>query len=178
MSTPAPSHVPNALDQQQIPAGDALRLTVMISRGSVEACDIKLVLARLAPLADSRKVALYWQGTLSFYFEGWEQDPRELYEIPEFRAYFRALTDAWPYWWHYIEKDGQAFSLVLGLLCRGHIEFTGDVSIGWRFADPDEIRRTIRALHEGVSRLYAWLKLSEEDSRQIEQQIDTLARYR
>jgi hypothetical protein len=176
MPTPAPSHAPNALDQQQIPAGDSLRLTVMISRGSVEACDIKRVLARLAPLADSRKAALYWQGTLGFYFEGWEQDPRELYEIPEVRAYFRALTDAWPYWWHYIEKDGQTFSLVLGLLCRGHIEITGDVSIGWRFADRNEIQCTIQALHEGVSRLYARLKLSEADSRRIEQQIGTLAR--
>lgn len=172
MPTPAP-HTP---DWQERPASDALRMTAIVSRGSVEACDIEPLLARLDPLTDSRRMALYWQGTLGFYFEGWDQDPRELYEIPEVRTYFRALTDAWPYWWHYIEKDGQAFSLVLGLLCRGRIEFTGDVSIGWRFADQREIQRTIRALHDGVRRLYARLKLSEEDSRLIEQQIDTLAR--
>ena len=37
-------------------------------------------------------------------------DPRELSEIPEVRTYFRALTDAWPYWWHTIEKVGETCS--------------------------------------------------------------------
>ena len=165
-----------ALMQAASSSTDRLRVTVIFSRESVEVCDSAPILARIEPLAESRKAALYWAGTLTLYFEGWEQDPRELYAIPEVRAYFSALTAQWPYWWHYIEKDGEMFNLVLGLLCQGRPEQVGAHAVGWRLADADEIERTIQRLQQETRRLHARLKIAESMTQQIEQQISALVR--
>ncbi|NCA72638.1 MAG: hypothetical protein EOM91_21800 [Sphingobacteriia bacterium] len=82
-------------------------LVLSISRESVIAGDILPVREELAPLAATREAAMKWEGTLTFYFEGRDDDPRETAEI---RAYFQALTEAWPYWLHFIEKVGDTLS--------------------------------------------------------------------
>ena len=33
-----------------------------------------------------------------FYVNGFDDDPREVFEIPEVRAFYRAFRNAWPYW--------------------------------------------------------------------------------
>lgn len=157
------------------PAKDEV-LVIAVSRESVEACDIAPILEHLGPLSATREAALQWEGTLTFYFEGWDADPRETAEISEIRAYFRSLTDEWPYWLHYIEKVGDTFAHVLRLLCRGRIERIQPGIVGWRFEDLNEVGQEMMWLFSGMNRLYERLELPERNNERVSQEIAELLR--
>jgi hypothetical protein len=129
------------------------------------------MLEKLNVLSSTREAALKWEGALSFYFDGWNDDPRETAEI---RAYFAALTEAWPHWLHFAEKVGDTIPHVLRLLCRGEYERPRPGLVGWRFADFDEIQRLLLRLFCGQNAMYERLALPEEINERISQEIAQL----
>ena len=155
------------------PAKDDI-LIIAITRESVMTADIKPMLEKLKTLSTTREAALKWEGTLTFVFEGWDDDPRETAEIPEIRAYFAALTEAWPYWLHYAEKVGDTVPHVLRLLCRGRYERPRPGLVGWRFEDFDDIKRLLSRLFCGQNVMYERLALPEENNERIAQEIAQL----
>lgn len=152
------------------PAKDDI-LIIAVTRESVMTADIAPMLEKLTSLSSTREAALQWEGTLTFVFEGWDDDPRETAEIPEIRAYFAALTEAWPHWLHFAEKVGDTIPHVLRLLCRGRYERPRPGLVGWRFADFDEIKRVLSRLFCGQNAMYERLALPEEINERIAQEI-------
>lgn len=53
------------------------------------------------PLRDSQYV-WSWKGNLSVSVSGYDDDPRELYEIPEVRRYLQGLDQEWPFWFFFL----------------------------------------------------------------------------
>jgi hypothetical protein len=155
------------------PAKDEL-LVIAITRESVDACDVRPLMEKLERLAATREAAIAWEGKLTFYFEGWDSDPRETAEIPEIRRYFRDATAEFPYWFHYIEKVGDTFGHVLRLLCRGHTERQPGGLVGWVFDDIDDLQRKIGMLFGGMNVLYDRLALPEEMNKRVSQEVAQL----
>ncbi|MBK1724499.1 hypothetical protein [Thiocystis violacea] len=155
------------------PARDEI-LVIPIARESVLAGDIGPTLEKLEPLSATREAALKWEGTMTLYFEGWDDDPREISETPEIRAYFSKLTEAWPYWWHYIEKVGETFSMVLCLSCRGQVESVESGMVGWRFEEMSAVTKEVMRLFGGMNRLYERLGLPEANNERVSQEIAEL----
>ena len=155
------------------PAKDDI-LIIAVTRESVMTADIAPMLEKLTSLSSTREAALQWEGTLTFVFEGWGDDPRETAEIPEIRAYFAALTEAWPHWLHFAEKVGDTIPHVLRLLCRGRYERPQPGLVGWRFADFDDIERVLSRLFCGQNAMYERLTLPEEINERIAQEIAQL----
>ncbi len=155
------------------PAKDDI-LIITITRESVMTCDIAPMQEKLTTLSSTREAALNWEGTVTFAFEGWDQDPRETAEIPEIRAYFAALTEAWPYWLHFGEKVCDTIPHVLRLLCRGRFERPRPDLVAWRFGDFDEIGRLLARLYCGQNAMYEKLGLPEELNERISQEVAQL----
>ena len=155
------------------PAKDEL-LVIAITHESVIACDIESLLKQLSQLVKSQEAATELEGRVTFYFQGWDADPREIAEIPEIRVYFQTLTEAWPYWLHFIEKVGDTFGHVLRLLCRGHVERASSGMVGWRFEDLEELNREVMRLFTGMNRLYEQLELPEEMNERVSQEVAQL----
>jgi hypothetical protein len=155
------------------PAKDDL-LVIAISRESVITGDIQPMLEKLSALSSTREAALAGEGTLTFVFDGWNQDPRETAEIPEIRAYFADLAAAWPHWLHFGEKVGDTLPHVLRLLCRGRYERPRPGLVGWRFEDFDEIKRVLSRLFCGQNAMYERLGLPEELNERISQEVAQL----
>jgi hypothetical protein len=155
------------------PAKDDI-LIIAITRESVMTGDIAPMLEKLNPLSSTREAALKWEGTLTFVFEGWDDDPRETAEIPEIRTYFAALTEAWPHWLHFGEKVGDTIPHVLRLLCRGRYERPRPGLVGWRFDGFDDIKRLLFRLYCGQNAMYDSLGLPEELNERISQEIAQL----
>jgi len=46
--------------------------------------------------------------SMVFVVDGWNHDPREVYEIPEVRRFYRQFQAAWPYWFFFcnLDQDG------------------------------------------------------------------------
>jgi hypothetical protein len=84
-------------------------LVIAITRESVDTCDVRPLMEKLERFATTRENAIAREGKITFYFDGWDSDPRETAEIPEIRRYFCGLTTEFPYWFHSIEKVGDTF---------------------------------------------------------------------
>ena len=152
------------------PAKDEL-LAIAIVRKSVVTGDVRPLLDKLSPLAATREAALRWEGRVTFYFDGWDDDPRETAEIPEIRAYFLDVTAEWPYWFHFIEKVGDTFFHILRLLCPGHRTEIRQGLVGWQFEDPHDLIRQLQLLLNHMNSLYDRLDLPEEMNERISQEV-------
>jgi len=84
------------------PAKDEF-IVVEFRRDEVERGDLARAHDLLSAL---REAAEFGEGRLIFFFSGWDDDPLEISDIPEIRARFGKLTEAFPYWLHFAEKQG------------------------------------------------------------------------
>lgn len=64
----------------------------------------------------------FLRGTVLFSVEGYDSDPRELYEIPEVQQWFRELLRKVPYLFYYVDPDPahQQYSFIIPM----YVKFT------------------------------------------------------
>jgi hypothetical protein len=169
-SDPSPIRYPRA---RLSPAKDEL-MVVSVPHAQVVTCDIAPILQQFEFMIETRELAERWEGQLMLTFDGWEDDPREVAEIPAIRTYFAALTDSWPYWLHFSEKVGDTLPLVLRLLCRGHVEQVADGLVGWCFDDLEEIQHQLLRLFTGMNVLHDRLEVPESMNQRISEEVAQL----
>ena len=66
-------------------------VVLMISRRQVEAFDIASVMVNLKPFLATREDAWLYRGQMALVVDGYNDDPRELVDIPEVRALLQEL---------------------------------------------------------------------------------------
>ena len=155
------------------PAKDQL-LAIAIPRESVMTRDLQPLLMKLNLLSESREAALQWEGKLTFYFDGWDLDPRETAEIPEIRAFFQSVTAEWPYLLHFSEKVGDTVLHVLRLLCHGKYVRRQPGIATWAFADFAEVQHVLLQLFAGQNGMYDRFGLPEKMNERITQEVAQL----
>jgi hypothetical protein len=57
-------------------------------------------------------------GKVSIGVHGYDDDPRELFEIPEVRVFFRELDRQFPFWFFFLSTASGGLTLLALLLCR------------------------------------------------------------
>ena len=83
----------------------ATNLAVGIEKEHVMACDTTSLFLWQEKLTKTRQMMLEKRGKVEFWFQGWQDDPRELYEIQEIKDYFAAtIRDGFP-WIYWLEPD-------------------------------------------------------------------------
>ncbi|MHB8766967.1 MAG: chlororespiratory reduction 6 domain-containing protein, partial [Deferrisomatales bacterium] len=92
-------------------------VTVMVSREKIEARDITPALGSLSALIESRETIRHFLGRVDLAIDGYDADPRELFEVPEVRTYLAALDERFPYWFPLLSLDTEALKLVTFSLC-------------------------------------------------------------
>ena len=93
-------------------------LVLYASRAEVEAADIDHALSALDKLLNP-EVAQRLKGRLIFEIRGYEDDPRDLYEVPAVRAWMQALDQAFPYWFYFMDVGPRStLSFVAFSLCK------------------------------------------------------------
>jgi hypothetical protein len=155
------------------PAKDRL-IVIEFARGRVEAMDVSKALEQLRILTASADAATRSEGAVTFLFEGWDDDPRELAEIPEVRRWFQKLNAEYPYWLHVGEKVGDTVMRAMQLLCRGRCVRSRPGLVGWRFDDAHEFGRVLQTLFNGMNGLHERLGLPEAMNERITQEIGEL----
>ena len=157
------------------PAKDGL-VAVEFARRHIESGDIAEILNKLSPMCATRDKAQSFEGRMTFYFSGWDDDPRETAAIPEIRAWFAKLTTGgFPYWLHFLEKQGDSVLHAMRLLCTGHYE-KGPVSgmVGWSFDDLEEFKRTLLTLFCHMNEMYDRLGLPEGMNERVSEEVTQL----
>lgn len=149
-------------------------LCFTIDRPSVMECDPSALLKLLKDVASTRQQVIDHEGSLTFCFAGWDDDPRETAAIPEIRAYFAALTEVFPYWLHYVEKVDDTLMHVLRLLCTGHYEPQSPGWMIWRFDDHQELQQVLATLTRHMTQLHHRHNITYPMHCRITEEIDQL----
>ena len=104
------------------------------------------------------EVAKRLRGKLIFEIDGYLDDTRELYVIPEVREWMAVLDCAFPYWFYFMNVGPQStLSFVVRSLCR-YEGVPGDSVI-----PPDELQRFIIAHFAAMNVLASKLGDSQQD---------------
>jgi hypothetical protein len=108
-------------------------VVLLISRREVEAGDLASVLSRLKPFLATREDAWRYRGQMTLVVDGYNDDPRELVDIPEVRTLLRGLESSWPLWAYFFNQVDDSIKLLLScvagsrFLGRGAVELDADL---------------------------------------------------
>lgn len=91
-------------------------------RDEIQSGDIRHSLRELLHWIDNAETALAYQGRIHIAILGYDDDARELCEIPEVRQWFRRLTYQFPFWFHFCERRDDSLALVIQLLSIVRVE--------------------------------------------------------
>lgn len=118
-----------------------------LTRTEIEAGNISSALERLMALTDSKETALRFQESLLIHITGYDNDPRELVEVPEVRAFFGKLIQQWPNWLWFLMRSVGAIPLLMGLICQVKVNRREDL-VGMEFLDRHELAQKMLDLFE------------------------------
>lgn len=84
------------------------------SRSKVERGDFSHFLGIYDPakLPSGRRLRSM-MNTVTFFVEGFDDDPRELHAIPEVRSFYQAFHAAWPYWLFFCTLESEEFRIMV-----------------------------------------------------------------
>jgi len=108
-------------------------VVLLISRREVEAGDLAPVLSRLKPFLATREDAWRYRGQMTLVVDGYNNDPRELVDIPEVRALLRGLESSWPHWAYFFNQVDDSIKLLMSCVAgsrfpgRGAVEMDVDL---------------------------------------------------
>ena len=89
-------------------------LVVVIDRREIERGQIARMVELLSLVSDDAVLAQKYEGRMHLVFEGYAG--ARPHENPACRRFFRALSDQWPYWFHFLERREGSLRLALRLL--------------------------------------------------------------
>ena len=103
-------------------------VVLIISRRQVEQHDVASVLNELKPLLATREDTWLYRGQMSLVVDGYNDDPRELVDVAEVRAFLRAFERQWPYWAFFFNQVDDSIQILGSCVCgasypgRGAVE--------------------------------------------------------
>lgn len=150
---------------------------VMLSfaKEDVEKRDFKALERYVSRLMISKEIAFGSQGKVEIIFHDYDNDPRELFEVPEVRNFAAEVIKRWPEIFYFLNREPPHHSLLLLALCamsptildrnfegsgRGHVEY-----------DTDELEQFLLQAYLGLNRVADWLSLSEEEVERLSLEI-------
>ena len=128
-----------------------------IGRDEVESNDISLALGTLTDLfADPNKVRRL-QGRVSMLFEGYDDDARAVYEIPEIRRFCATLDRRFPYWLYFLTTIQNNLRVVTFCLVRVRVLRSGQIRV-----DTDDLERFLLSHLSAMNTVFDRYALGEE----------------
>jgi hypothetical protein len=104
---------PKAVTRDIQPVNEPDFLILVVSREQVESADITDVLDVLEKLLTSPEIALEFCERVDITFDGYNDDARELFEIPEVRNFVYELDNQFPFWLYFLSKYHSGLFCVL-----------------------------------------------------------------
>jgi hypothetical protein len=154
---------------QRLRPGIAEPAFLMFSRRQVESCDIAEPLEFLRGLTATPNAALDYCGRISLVVDGYNDDPREIFEVPEVRVFIKSIDQQWPYWFFFLSQADDSIKLLESCLCD-----TIEVIPGVASIDLDQMERALVRHFGAMNRLCEALNVPEEKVEEISEGIISL----
>ena len=117
-------------------------------------------------LYDAETVQMF-RGRVGISFDGYDNDARELYEIPGVRRYLAALDSKFPYWFYFLSTRDDTLKMIALCLCR-----TKKIKAGFAFPEPHDFQEFLIVHFDAVNRLFSRFQLDESVNEEISSSID------
>lgn len=79
-------------------------LIIVVSKDEVLSEDVEPALGTLKRLTESSEAARLYREKVDIAFQGYDDHPEELFEIPEVRNYVYKLDEQFPFWLYFLSK--------------------------------------------------------------------------
>ncbi|UVJ44300.1 hypothetical protein NVV94_01405 [Pseudomonas sp. LS1212] len=134
----------------------------VIHREQIEAFDLESsldFLRTLVPLRDPQYV-WSWKGKLTLVISGYDNDTRELFEIPEVCRYLRGIDQAWPFWFFFLTPS----SIKLVGMC---LTSAVPIAAGKVFLPPESFYRFMERGFGAVNHLFDHFGFPESENEAL-----------
>lgn len=164
MNNPRPSIVLTDASGLADFTGSAL-LILEITRQEIEARNVASALERLHVIAETSESALRYKESMVFLVGGYENDPRELQEIPEVRDFFARLVQEWPHWLWFLHRGVGAIVQLMAMLCHIKVHRT-EGRYGTEFLDANELGAKMMDLFARGNAMFYAFGITAEEAQQ------------
>ena len=141
-------------------------LLIGISREKVESNDISFALSALVELFAKSETVQRMQGKVAILFEGYDDDSREVYEIPEVRRFCATLDQRFPYWLYFLTTWQDNLKVMTFCLVRVNVM---GAQIAW--VDPDDLQRFLISHLGAMNTVFDRYSLGEEFKLALTEQV-------
>lgn len=86
---------------------------VVVPREDVFSGDLGETLGVLRYLATATEALTTYRERVDIRFDGFDEDPRELWEIPEVRSFVERLDEQFPFWLYFMSRHGTGLIAIL-----------------------------------------------------------------
>jgi hypothetical protein len=142
----------------------------------VDPHDVSSIVEFFERLTRTDAFALANQGKVELWFTGWDDDQREIWEIPEVIAFLRAIEPLCKYWFFFLRTEKPTCSLeilAMAFCSTGRTEADHDNDHVATEIDISELELFVRRNFGWLNELTERLKLAECDNERISRAVLT-----
>jgi hypothetical protein len=136
-------------------------LIFSVPHDDIRSGDTTRVLTPLQGFLENRNAVVGGRGRITLLFEGYDDDPRDVYDIPEIRRYAKALDEAFPYWFYFANLQGDTLKVLALCVCR-----IVKVS-GFSTPQPDDLKQFLFSHIIALNQLCERFQLSDSVKQQV-----------
>lgn len=148
---------------------NAGHIAVRVSRSDIERMRVNSVRELFDSLKRTKELALAAQGKIAIYFSGYDDDPRELYEIDDVRMFMPLLDYALPELFFFARTEDPNHTIPTFALCQVPIvekSFFPDGRLKLS-ADGEYLAAFLTRHWPGLNQMTEWLGMSAEENKRI-----------
>lgn len=143
-------------------SGDFDVVIIEITRECIEQCYVASTLEKLYAITDTPARIIRYRDNMLFSVGGYDDDPRELYEIPEVCVFFRTLTASWPYWVWFLNHQSGLLVTLMTMLC-GYTEVKAPGGGYAKNIDPTKFANVLEDLLRRSNPMFVTNEISQAD---------------
>lgn len=93
-------------------------IVFLIPKSVVEEQDLDFMLSGLQKLIKNEETIRKSKNKVTIGFDGYDDDPREVYDIDEIRSYIQDVSLKFPYWFYFCNTKDHSLWIILLAHCR------------------------------------------------------------
>ena len=126
------------------------KIVLFIPRNVIEANDHSFVLNIFDEVFRNPALIPKFKNQVTIGFDGYDNDPKEVFEITAVRNYIQQLTTKFPYWLYFLSLDDHSLQIMMLILCKFE-----KVHDGWKVKLYEEdFDKVLTYLHVNLTQLY------------------------
>lgn len=131
----------------------------------IKSGDVNTVLSALNSFLDTRERLIWARARFTILFEGYDDDPRDVWDILEVREYVKKLDAEFPYWFYFTDLNHHTLKVICLCLCRV-MKVEGSST-----PHPDDLKHFLASRIIALNNLCSRFHLADEVKNEITQDV-------